>query len=50
MIAVVDENYDEKYEVKARALELAPCIDFIMTGIQKRIVELAFDAEEYLKP
>lgn len=27
MIAVVDENYDEKYEVKPKAIELASCID-----------------------
>lgn len=37
IIAVVDRNHDEKFEVKPRAIELASSIQPIIEGIQERI-------------
>ena len=45
MISVVDEKYDEKYEVKAKAIELAPCKDVSRSDIQRKIVDVVYDKE-----
>lgn len=50
IIAVVDHNYEERFEVKHRAIELASSMQFAYIEIQASIVEVACSHIEYLKP